>query len=1312
MPSKCTASAKKIVSDGAGKSSAGEGFVGIVLSAPRLPKRLERCLYDVSSRSWVHQACIEDVPADKVEGLLRGYTHQVERARSGLATCKGCGEKIAKAEIRLGYPYRDHRGQYGAVPFWFHVRCLSRGCGDEVLMSAVDKGDQGMRGSVFGYDSLKKAEREQLCQDLQQDRNGSGDGTHLAPAPAQLTREKLEPHPAPPTMRVALLKFQAEGLGWMLSREADREMRGGILADEMGMGKTLQTISLLLASPVPGPTLVVCPAAAMLQWRNEIMRFVEPDALTVELYYGFGRRSMSFDQYKRTVVLTTYQTLEADHRAEVNKGKVPCQWCGRLFLPEKLRFHQKYFCGPEAQRTEKQSKQDRKRDFKNEAVKRMKIGGKETEITLNPLTAIRNASIKAARRLSAKSQVGGPQKPPRPEAISKTSANPSRLSADKAEFGEAKAEVDDPKEGPCRDDGSETLGNPSGVSADKEKRGIKRKAEPPDQESSSKLGNFCDPPRQKVGCLVLAEPEKSVPASAPVVKDPICFGSNLKGETSSGKIVFDCEGGDGSRNEALIVKTWRKSALNNHSGAEVEKSDKPGTGWGSRLCKRGAWNVKLEPTSNVSPCLTGVDEGESSDLELVQQASACIETPQKQRNPDYFPHPDVTRKQLNLDHVPHHGADSDLELVKQASACKETTKKQGKQDHYLPRDADSDIELFGEIQSGQPSETCKKVGGRLKGFRKAGKPKKSGQGKSNKASEAPPAGKENREDDGADAKSKKSAKSQSNKENKATRARREESEDDAAASVDFSVSPLFKTPWTRIVLDEAHRIKGRTNSTAQAAFALRSAHARWCLSGTPVQNRIGEFWSILRFLRFYPYAHYFCSKRGCKCESLHYRFDPDTSKCLKCGHTKMQHRSHFANNVSNPIKRFGFIGAGKAAIERLRIDVMDKIVLRRTKVERADDVKLPPLEIKLRRDKLSPEEEDFYSSMYTQSRTQFDTFVDQGTILHNYAHVFDLIMRLRQAVDHPYLIIHGSLASARMIPTRSRDATHHDVCVLCQDDIEAPDRSSAACGHAFHRDCAMEYLEQAPKLPGGGIGCPACFLPLTLSFEDGAGDGEDKDAEEGSNPPRESSSQPTDAEPSQAPPAIATKICRSIMQRIKTAEFKTSTKIEALMQELEIMQRNDPSSKALVFSQFSRFLEIVEWRIKRQGISCASLLGSMPITSRNNIVITFQTDPSLKVLLISLKAGGEGLNLQAADHIFVMDPWWNPAAEMQAIHRAHRIGQLRTVKATRFLATGTIEEKIVELQHKKQAVFDSTVGGSNEALTRLSAEDIQFLFSH
>lgn len=240
---------------------------------------------------------------------------------------------------------------------------------------------------------------------------------------------------------------------------------------------------------------------------------------------------------------------------------------------------------------------------------------------------------------------------------------------------------------------------------------------------------------------------------------------------------------------------------------------------------------------------------------------------------------------------------------------------------------------------------------------------------------------------------------------------------------------------------------------------------------------------------------------------------------------------------------------------------------------------MPSLEINIRKDKLSPQELDFYTSMYQQSLTQFDTYVDKGTVLHNFAHVFDLIMRLRQAVDHPYLIIHSSLRSAdgaakSAIPTRSRGDT--DVCALCQEDVE-DDRVQAHCGHCFHRDCVQEYMQEAPELPNGGIGCPTCYSPLTVNLEEPA-DGEDEPL----------------VSPYVALEGVDKKQTKrgSIMQRIKTSEFQSSTKIEALLQEIREMNK-DPASKGLVFSQFVNFLELIEWRLKKEGVTCAKLLGSM-----------------------------------------------------------------------------------------------------------------------
>merc|ERR1719450_1077107 len=112
-------------------------------------------------------------------------------------------------------------------------------------------------------------------------------------------------------------------------------------------------------------------------------------------------------------------------------------------------------------------------------------------------------------------------------------------------------------------------------------------------------------------------------------------------------------------------------------------------------------------------------------------------------------------------------------------------------------------------------------------------------------------------------------------------------------------------------------------------------------------------------------------------------------------------------------------------------------MLRRTKEERKEDLKLPGIKIMIRKDALTKQEQDFYSSLYMQSCVKFDTYIQGGTVLHNYAHIFDLLTSLRRAVDHPYLIVHGGGASSHRSPSGEpmKAAKLTDVCGLCQDDI-------------------------------------------------------------------------------------------------------------------------------------------------------------------------------------------------------------------------------------------------------------------------------------
>jgi superfamily II DNA or RNA helicase len=172
-----------------------------------------------------------------------------------------------------------------------------------------------------------------------------------------------------------------------------------------------------------------------------------------------------------------------------------------------------------------------------------------------------------------------------------------------------------------------------------------------------------------------------------------------------------------------------------------------------------------------------------------------------------------------------------------------------------------------------------------------------------------------------------------------------------------------------------------------------------------------------------------------------------------------------------------------------------------------------------------------------------------------------------------------------------------------------------------------------------------------------------------------------------------------------------SAKIDLLMEQLtEVIAEGH---KALVFSQFTSLLSIVGKRLKKEGIKYDYLDGKTK--DRKSVVDHFQNDSSTgsgsQIFLLSLKAGGIGLNLTAADYVFLLDPWWNPAVEAQAIDRVHRIGQLRRVMAYRLITKGTIEEKIVELQNSKRELVGALVQENRDFLRKMTREDLMELLS-
>ncbi|MDD2847212.1 MAG: DEAD/DEAH box helicase [Desulfuromonadaceae bacterium] len=170
----------------------------------------------------------------------------------------------------------------------------------------------------------------------------------------------------------------------------------------------------------------------------------------------------------------------------------------------------------------------------------------------------------------------------------------------------------------------------------------------------------------------------------------------------------------------------------------------------------------------------------------------------------------------------------------------------------------------------------------------------------------------------------------------------------------------------------------------------------------------------------------------------------------------------------------------------------------------------------------------------------------------------------------------------------------------------------------------------------------------------------------------------------------------------------SSPKLEFLTEQLAELR--DEGHSALVFSQFTGYLDIIEKGLHEKGFTCLRLDGSTPIPKRKQLVQSFQNSAEPSVFLISLKAGGKGLNLTRATYVYHMDPWWNPAVENQASDRAHRIGQTEQVTITRLIMRHTIEEKMMGLKEQKtklyKAILEDGAGSTGAGLTR---EDFEFL---
>ncbi|KAI9824431.1 MAG: hypothetical protein M1832_001966 [Thelocarpon impressellum] len=524
-----------------------------------------------------------------------------------------------------------------------------------------------------------------------------------------------------------------------------------------------------------------------------------------------------------------------------------------------------------------------------------------------------------------------------------------------------------------------------------------------------------------------------------------------------------------------------------------------------------------------------------------------------------------------------------------------------------------------------------------------------------------------------------------------------------------AVSPLEQTNWFRIVLDEGHMIREQSTRQSKAICSL-SAQRRWAVTGTPVQNRLDDLGALIKFLRIKP----FDEKGG------------------------------FVQFILSPFKN-----ADPEILPKLRL-LVDSVTLRRLK----DRIDLPRRHDEIVRLRFDEAERALYEHFAKDSDNRMRVVAaerQKGLGGKAYVHILRAILRLRLICAHGRELLgeedlkmlegasrthaidledEAAEASPGLTARQAYDMfrlmreTNADACTQCNRGIGRRDAATAAedgpgdevighmtkCYHLLCRDCIGGFKEavRANAEAGAEAGadaegaeeqfasCPLCgqYIPAAcfqLRHDEAEEDDEARVAAK------------------EKPKPVK-----------KTGRYGgPHTKTRALLESLAESRRwseahaDERPVKSVVFSGWTSHLDLIQIALEDNGIAYTRLDGKMSRVQRGAAMDSFRDDASVLVILVSITAGGLGLNLTAASNVYVMEPQFNPAAEAQAIDRVHRLGQRREVRAVRFIMDGSFEEKMLELQRKKQKLADLSLNRGKldkaEAAKR-RLEDLRSLF--
>ncbi|KAF3761555.1 hypothetical protein M406DRAFT_266849 [Cryphonectria parasitica EP155] len=617
-------------------------------------------------------------------------------------------------------------------------------------------------------------------------------------------------------------------------------------------------------------------------------------------------------------------------------------------------------------------------------------------------------------------------------------------------------------------------------------------------------------------------------------------------------------------------------------------------------------------------------------------------------------------------------------------------------------------------------------------------------------------------------------------------------------STDNLKAGCFGVHWYRVILDEAHTIKNRNAKSTKACYALDSEF-RWCLTGTPMQNNLDELQSLVKYLRISPYD-----------SIAHWRDNIDKPMKNGNGHVALRRlhallRSFMKRRTKEVLKEEGaLLPGGKKA---LAAAAKNGQAAAPTSAFKITERKVVPVATDF-----SPAERRFYDKLAERADKSLEAMMKNKV---NYANALVLLLRLRQACNHPSLVSSQLSQDEDALATdtahqKSADTSVDDLadafggmgiqakkCDMCLRDLP---RDASARGDIHCAECSENMDEMyaevtGPKKPKQKSSTKSkrkavkkeenqrksrkrnIIIDSDDEEEEGswlvgedqqgalrlgkAGGTDDENAEgEGDQPSRDysgdysdddddddddsfvsvdkfgsqsvtSKKQPKSSrrvvdsedeteedseEDSETDSGVsesafdASDILSGSQGRLQGKHLMSSSKIR---ETVKILHKEAPEHKFIVFSQFTSMLDLIQPYLRKEGFKFVRYDGGMRNDAREESLHRLRNDKNTRILLCSLKCGSLGLNLTAATRVIIIEPFWNPFVEEQAIDRVHRLTQTVDVVVYKLTVKDTVEERILELQEKKRLLalhaIESGMKKDKESL-KLSLQDLLNLF--